>query len=258
MTRPPSVPSAANQELAGFYAEGYTEPDPARAEKLGRWRALGARGKADHAVALCARAGFAPRDVVEIGCGDGALLAELSARALGRALDGFELSAPAAELARARDIPRARRVEPFDGARVPAPDGAYDLAILSHVLEHVPEPAALLAEAARVAEWVLVEVPLEANRSARRPAKRAEAERIGHIQAFDRTGVHVLLAGAGLALRAELSDPLPYAHHAFFAQDRAARARAALKAGVRRAAWRVAPRAVERAFTVHYAALGRR
>jgi SAM-dependent methyltransferase len=135
------------------------------------------------------RAGLRPQTVVEIGCGDGALLEALGHRALGSALDGFELSAPAAEIARHRPIPRARRIEPFDGTRVPAGDGAYDLAVLSHVLEHVPEPAPLLQEAARVAEWVLVEVPLEANRSARRPAKRAEALRIGHLHAFDRAAM---------------------------------------------------------------------
>ena len=250
--------SSPNSELAGFYAQGYRVADPAEAERLGRWRALGARGKAEHAVSLCVRAGLVPGRVVEIGCGDGALLAELSRRALGRELDGFELSPPAAELARRRDIPRAHRIEAFDGARVPAPDGAYELAVVSHVLEHVPDPPALLAEAARLAPWVLVEVPLEANRSARRPAKRAEAERIGHVQAFGREAVSRLLGEAGFQPVAELTDPLPYAHHAFFARGGAARARAALKAGVRRAAWRVAPRAAERAFTVHYAVLARR
>jgi hypothetical protein len=150
------------------------------------------------------------------------------------------------------------RVEVFDGARVPAGDGTYDLAVLSHVLEHVPDPPALLAEAARLAAWVLVEVPLERNRSAARPAKRAEAARIGHIQFFDRAAVRGLCAGAGLAIRAELTDPLGLAHHAFGAAGPRARARAAVKAAVRRAAWRLAPRAAERAFTVHYAALAAR
>ena len=242
----------------GFYTAGYTLADPAEADRMGRWRALGARSKADHVMALCARAGLRPGSVVEIGCGDGALLAELGARGLAPVLDGFELSPPAAELARARGIPGARRIEAYDGEQVPAADGAYDLAILSHVLEHVPEPAPLLREAARVAPAVLVEVPLEANRSAARPAKRREAARIGHVHFLDRAAVHELAAGAGLRVEAELTDPLPYAHHAFFAASAPARARAAVKAGVRRAAWRLAPRAAERLFTVHHAVLARR
>ena len=102
---------------------------------------------------------------------------------------------------------------------VPAEDGAYDLAVLSHVLEHVPEPMSLLREAARVAPVVLVEVPLEDNRSAAREEKREEAARIGHVQFFDRAAVRALFRVAGLDVRAELSDPLPYAHHAFFAAD---------------------------------------
>jgi SAM-dependent methyltransferase len=158
--------------VTAFYEAGYSLPDRAEAERLGRWRALGARSKGAHVAALCARAGVRPRSLVEIGCGDGSLLGELSARGVAPALDGFELSAPAAEIARARDIPGAGRIEAYDGARVPAADGAYDLAVLSHVLEHVREPPRLLAEAARVGTWVLVEVPLEANRSAARPARR--------------------------------------------------------------------------------------
>jgi SAM-dependent methyltransferase len=243
-------------EFRDFYTEGYSLADPAEAERMGRWRALGARSKADHVVALCARAGMRPNTLVEIGCGDGALLAELAARGLARSLDGFELSPPAAELARARGV--ARRVEVFDGLDVPAEDSAYDLAILSHVLEHVPEPMVLLREAARVAPAVLVEVPLEDNRSGARGEKRAEAGRIGHVQFFDRAAVHALLRVGGLTVAAELSDPLPYAHHAFFAETRGERGKAALKAAIRSSAWRVAPKAAERLFTVHYAALAHR
>jgi SAM-dependent methyltransferase len=240
-------------EFQDFYTDGYTVEDPAEAARLGQWRELGARSKADHAVTLCARAGLRPRTLVEIGCGDGSLLAELAARGLAPVLDGFEISPPAAEIARGRGV--ARSIEVFDGSDVPAEDGAYDLAVLSHVLEHVPEPMSLLREAARVAPAVLIEVPLEDNRSARRDDKRAEAARIGHIQFFDRKAVHALVRVAGLRIAAELSDPLPYAHHAFFADTRGARAVAAAKTGVRRLGWRVLPRAAERLFTVHYACL---
>jgi SAM-dependent methyltransferase len=245
----------SDPSLTEFYEQGYRQQDPERGAQLGRWRALGARSKADHAVTLCRRAGLAPRTLVEIGCGDGALLEALSARGLARVYDGFELSAPAAELARGRGIPGVGRIEAYDGAHVPAEAGAYDLAVLSHVLEHVPDPAALLGEAARVAGHVLVEVPLEANRSARRPSKRAEAAAIGHIQAFDRAAIHALAAGAGLRVLADLADPLPRAHHAFFAATVSARAKATAKWAVRAALHRVAPLQAERLFTVHYAAL---
>jgi SAM-dependent methyltransferase len=239
-----------------FYEAGYTQPDAAEALRLGRWRELGARSKAAHVRALCRRTELRPRTIVEIGCGDGALLAALRGLA-SEAFDGFELSPPAAELAR-RAVPDARRIEAFDGSEVPAEDGEYDLAILSHVLEHVPVPGPLLAEAARVAHEVIVEVPLEDNRSARRPDKRAEAARIGHLHFFSRADVHELLDGAGLVCEAELTDPLPRAHHAFFASGAAARAGASAKWAARAAAHRVAPRTAETLFTVHHAVLARR
>lgn len=43
-------------------------------------------------------------------------------------------------------------------------DGSFDLAIQSHVLEHVEYPRVVSHEAARVADYVFVEVPLELNR----------------------------------------------------------------------------------------------
>jgi SAM-dependent methyltransferase len=242
-------------ELREFYEAGYSLPDAAEAERLGRWRALGARSKAAHVRALCKKTGLRPRSLVDIGCGDGALLAAL--RGFAPVMDGFELSAPAAELAR-QNVPEARRIEAFDGLELPVEDGAYDLAVLSHVIEHVPNPVPLLAEAARVAHEVLIEVPLEDNRSARRPAKRAEAARIGHVHELDRAEVKEIFQEAGLVFEADLTDPLPYAHHAFFADGATARAAAAGKWALRRAVHRLRPLLAERWFTVHYAVLTRR
>jgi SAM-dependent methyltransferase len=247
--------SHAQDDPAAFYTAGYSLADRDEGMRMGRWRALGARTKAAHARTLCARAGLQPSRVVEIGCGDGSLLLELAAAWGEASFDGFELSPPAIEIARGRGIPRSGRLEAYDGLRVPAEDGAYDLAVLSHVLEHVPDPAPLLAEAARVARHVLVEVPLEDNRSAARPSKRAEAARIGHLHALNRADMHALVAGAELKIAGELSDPLPRAHHAFFAETASARAAAAAKWAVRAAAWKIAPEGGEKFFTVHYAVL---
>jgi len=240
----------AGDDPAAFYAAGYSLADREESLRLGRWRELGARTKAAHAVALCRPA---PASVVEIGCGEGALLAELVRAWPDARFDGFELSAPAIEIARSRGLERVGRLEAYDGAHVPAADDAYELAVLSHVLEHVPDPLPLLREAARVARRVLVEVPLEDNVSGRRPAHRAESERIGHLHQFARSDVHALIAAAGLGVERELSDPLPYEHHAFFAGSAAARGRAALKWAVRTAIWKYAPKGGEKWFTLHYA-----
>ena len=235
------------QDLAGFYDSAYARGG----ERHARWRELGARGKADHVERLAREASLATARVVEIGCGDGALLSELSQRRFGGSLSGFDISEAALELARARSIPRVERLERFDGRRIP--EGDFDLALLSHVLEHVPEPLPLLREAARVARAVIVEVPLERNLSGARSAKRAESEEIGHLQALDRAAVRRLVDDAGLRVAAELLDPLPAAVHTFFADRTVDRARGLAKAVVRRGLFRVSEAAAERAFTLHYA-----
>lgn len=244
----------ATEELGRFYDESYRRAS-AEGDRHLLWRQLSARGKGDHVFSLCSEAGLSPSSVAEIGCGDGALLAELGARGLSGELHGFEVSEEAARLARSRGVPGLAEVTVYDGSSLPADDGAFDLAILSHVLEHVPDPAAVLREAARVARFVVVEVPLEANLSARRAQKRAGAAEIGHLQALDRAAVRSMVASAGLAVRHELADPLPVEVHTFFASSRGERARAGAKGVVRRAVFAVAPKLAERTFTVHYACL---
>jgi len=244
------VPDPAR--LVRFYDEAYTR-DPAAAQKYARWRALGAIGKADHAIALCARAGLRPAGTLEVGCGDGALLCELHRRGFGGRLAGVEITQAAAALARAR--PEIDAVVMYDGLRLPFAAGAYDLGILSHVLEHVPDPAALLAEVARASRAVLVELPLEANLSARRAAKREQSAEIGHLQRLDRTAARQIVARAGLEIACELEDPLPLRVHSFFAGTRRARCKAAAKWAFRAGLHRVAPAVARRLFTVHHASL---
>jgi SAM-dependent methyltransferase len=246
----------ATHDLGNFYDDSYRRASAEGDQHL-RWRQLSARGKADHAILLCASAGLSPSSVAEIGCGDGALLAELGARGLAGKLFGFEVSEEAARIARGRGAPGLVGVTVFDGVRLPVDDGAFDIALLSHVLEHVPDPAALLREAARVSSAVVLEVPLEANLSARRGSKRSESASIGHLQSLDRDGVRAMVADAGLRVEHELLDPLPLEVHRFFASSGRQRAQATVKAYVRRSVFKVAPRLAERAFTLHYACLCR-
>jgi SAM-dependent methyltransferase len=244
--------------LVSFYEDAYTR-SPEDAAFYARWRALGAVGKADHVIALCARARAGgrmdapPSNTLEVGCGDGALLCELRRRGFGGALSGVEITEAAVAIARGRE--QIDAVELYDGLHLPAVDGEYDLGILSHVLEHVPDPTALLKEVARACRAVLVEVPLEANWSARRAVKREHAAEVGHLQRLDREAVREIVAGAGLTIAAELEDPLPLAAHRFFAGGGRARVMATGKWALRLATHRLAPPLARRAFTLHYACL---
>ena len=192
-------------------------------------------------------------NTLEVGCGDGALLCELYRRGFGGRLAGVEITEAAVEIARARR--EIDSVELYDGLHLPAADGAYDLGILSHVLEHVPDPPALLAEVARACRAVLVEVPLEDNLSAKRASKREHAEEVGHLQRLTRDGARPVVARAGLRIVRELEDPLPLAAHRFFAAGASAQAAAAAKWALRTGLHRLAPSLARRLFTVHYACL---
>ena len=240
-------------ELVRFYDDAYARRDPADAQRYARWRALGAIGKADHVLALCTRTGLSPTGTLEVGCGDGALLCELRKRGFGGRLEGVEITRAAVEIARGRA--EIDRVELYDGARLPGTDGEYGLGILSHVLEHVRDPSALLAEAARACGAVVVEVPLEANLSARRAIKREHAQEVGHLKRLDRAGAREIVTRAGLRVAGELEDPLPRSVHVFFATTALARARGSAKWALRASLHRLAPGLARRLFTVHYACL---
>jgi SAM-dependent methyltransferase len=240
--------ASESDRLVEFYDESYAR-EGEEAHLYARWRALGAEGKADHVVRLCLRAGIRPAKILDVGCGDGALLSELRRRGFGRTLDGVEITEAAVGIARGR--PEIDSVEWYDGARLEAADGAYELGIVSHVLEHVLGPAALLAEVARACGAVVMEVPLEDNLSARREGKREHAEEVGHLQRFSRESARAIVTRAGLRIVGELEDPLPLAAQRFFARTPTQSATAIGKWATRGALHRLAPPVARRLFTTH-------
>ena len=239
-------------ELQSFYERGYALT-PQEAARYARWRALGARGKAEHVIALCARAGLSPSSTLEVGCGDGALLSELHRRGFGGRLAGLEISQAAVAIAGSRE--EIASVKRYDGTHIPAGESAYELGVISHVLEHVRDPPALLAEAARACAAVVIEVPLEANVSARRAGRREHSSEVGHLQRLDRAGARGIIASAGLRTAGEIEDPLALEVQLFFADSAGARLRARARGGVRAGLYGLAPALARRLFTVHYAAL---
>ena len=245
----------ASEDPAAFYTAGYSLADHEEGMKMGRWRALGARTKAAHARTLAARAGLAPRRVVEIGCGDGSLLLALSEvwrrrhlRRL-RALAARRSRSPAGAGSRAPGGSRPTTARAF------RPRTALTTSRCSRTCSSTsPTRRRCCAEAARVARRVLVEVPLEDNRSAARPAKRAEAARIGHLHAFNRADVRAWSPVPACASPASSATPSPSPPRVLRRGRRGAgegRGKWAVRAG----AWRVAPLRAERSFTMHYAVL---
>lgn len=95
----------------------------------------------------CARVGRASR-LLDVGCGDGALLVRAAAR--GAAAVGVEVNETALRYAKAR-APIASVVAVGATASLPFADAAFDAVVNQHVLEHLGEPLAHLREWRRVA-----------------------------------------------------------------------------------------------------------
>lgn len=144
------------------------------------------------------------KDVVDIGCGGGALVRELTVR--GARVVGVEVSAHQLAAAVAQDDGNGARYVVGEAQRLPLDDAAADLAVFMRTLHHVPEPSMLdaLREARRVLrphglvyvaepltegdffELVsLVEDELEVRRAAQEALTRATAAGLERVTTID-------------------------------------------------------------------------
>jgi SAM-dependent methyltransferase len=168
------------------------------------WLELGAIEKARSVIELAR--GLSVSSVLEVGAGTGAVLAALDRLGFGEAYYAVEPSpamlAHLTERAQVGRLADARAATLRDSGFL---DRHFDLAILSHVLEHVRDPAVLLSETLRVADHVLLEVPLEGSlggnlrwRMRHRVTSAPRTQNAaGHIQFFSRGDVRKLVTWCG-------------------------------------------------------------
>ncbi len=132
-------PALSADELAGFYGQGYASHEEAAP---GAWaRIVGALKRAQMSAILRTRpfstaASGAPGRALDVGCGRGDLAAALLAR--GWRVAGIEPSPRAAQIARRRGV---ELIGATLGDATPPPRG-FDLVVLRHSLEHLPDPPA--------------------------------------------------------------------------------------------------------------------
>ncbi len=180
-----------SEKVAEQYEHYYDSYNPEE------WR-LGAIDKAENVLTLCS--GLNIKSVLDIGCGEGSIIDRLSELKFGKNYLGLDLSSPAILRAKSRAIPDAQ-FQAFDGSTIGFPEKMFDLAILSHVVEHLEHPRALIREAHRVAKHVFIEVPCE---HTLRMRKDYVPTPTGHINFYTSSTIRRLVQTCGLTVERQI------------------------------------------------------
>lgn len=163
------------------------------------------------ALALLDRA--APASIIDVGCGEGVLTEQWANRSPDRRIVGVDLDDP--KLKREWEL-RSRPNLAFHAAfghELPFGEHEFEAATAMEVLEHVPDPGAVLAEMTRVASrWLLVSVPREPLWRALNVARGAYLRELGntpgHLNHWSKRSVSRLLDTYGRVV--ELRSPFPW------------------------------------------------
>jgi SAM-dependent methyltransferase len=192
-----------------------------------------------------------PQRVLDFGCGNGVLTQLMHSQGFGSEIVGVDVSATALQFASRRFARPGLRFESRSGRAGLADLGVFDVVVASHVLEHLDDPDRALAELSAVAEWLLLEVPLEdcwVSRLISALGRDRTQNPVGHVKFWTRTSFRALLEAAGLVVihdfRYAAAPFSPY-------QSRGKRLVQRAVLGV------IGVRAYGRIFSTHYAVLAR-
>ena len=181
----------------------YAKKYQANVELLAQWLNSGAYEKANSIQQLLERNLIKPRNILELGCGTGAVLEECQRRGLADNLYGIDYSEDAIAYLKIR-VPGVKAFAADilnDDLHL---DEQFDLVVLSHVLEHLEEPEVFLKSlASRLRfKYLIAEVPLEDLKLLRvrsqiwgRPGVQA-----GHVQFYTSPTFESLLRTSGYSI----------------------------------------------------------
>ena len=171
-----------NKELQNTYNDYYNQ-------SITEWRELGARQKARNIFEISE--GYNFQKVIEVGAGDGSILTELDRQNFSNELYAIEISDSGIEAIKKRNLSSLTETKKFDGYKTSYPNHFFDLAILSHVLEHVEYPRMLLRELKRISKHQIIEVPRDYSFNIDKKVKSLTD--YGHINVYTPTLLRFLL-----------------------------------------------------------------
>jgi 2-polyprenyl-3-methyl-5-hydroxy-6-metoxy-1,4-benzoquinol methylase len=153
-----------------------------------------------------------PSSILDVGCGEG-VLTERWARTIDGRVVGIDLDDPKLRVEWARRSRPNLEFRTGLGDSLPYADREFEAATAMEVLEHVPDPDAVLAEMARVAShWMLLSVPREpvwrALNMARGAYLRDLGNTPGHLNHWSKRTFARLLGRYGETV--ELRSPFPW------------------------------------------------
>jgi ubiquinone/menaquinone biosynthesis C-methylase UbiE len=103
-----------------------------------------------------------PESLIDVGCGEGVLTAEIADRLEGRRVVGVDLPDPGLAAHWGQHARPNLELRAGDAYSVPAARGELDAATALEVLEHLRDPDAALREIRRVTRrWLIASVPRE-------------------------------------------------------------------------------------------------
>jgi ubiquinone/menaquinone biosynthesis C-methylase UbiE len=155
----------------------------------------------------------APRTVLDIGCGEGVLTAQWAERLGTGRVVGVDLEDPKLEAEWAQRQRENLEFRAMSAERLEFADNEFELVAATEVLEHVPDPAVVLSEMARVSgRHLLVSVPHEPLWRALNVARGAYLRDLGntpgHLNHWSRRSFVNLLGRFGEV--SQVRSPFPW------------------------------------------------
>jgi predicted TPR repeat methyltransferase len=134
--------------------------------------------------------------MIDIGAGEGSVLAGLDEIGFADALHAVEISDSGCQAIMARNLKSLKSVAKFDGYTIAHDTDAFDFGVVAHVLEHVEYERPFLAEMARVCKAIYIEVPLELTLNIERSIRMARP--YGHLNFYTPATLRNVLETSGL------------------------------------------------------------
>lgn len=228
----------ASLTLVEHYADYFATP-----EQLD-WYRLMAVDKAQDVIDMCSDVPH--ESILDIGAGDGAVLHRLDSLGFGSRLHAIEISESGLRAIKDKSWRSLAESRLFDGSAIPYPDDTFDLAILSHVIEHLEHPRMALREAARVARHVYVEVPMEYALTNRRLRRDFALDATGHINFYNPMLIRLLVQSTGLRVLKQR-----VLHYTSKAYTRHKGRRGLINYWIKDIALRISPRLATKVFNYH-------